>query len=73
MNARFPWHAHLSEERSLFLVGAGRDDQGKVYVAGDELVLPAGSAHDFVTISDGELVVAVRHHGVDFAARRPPA
>ncbi|MBK9031646.1 MAG: cupin domain-containing protein [Myxococcales bacterium] len=71
--ATFPWHAHLSEEHSLFLSGSGRDHAGHVYVPGDTLVLPAGSAHDFVTISATELVIAVRHAGVDFAARRPPA
>lgn len=69
--AAFPWHAHTSEETSLFLAGAGRDHAGALYVAGDELVLPAGSAHDFRTVSDEPLVIAVRHRGVDFAARRP--
>lgn len=69
--AAFPWHAHTSEEMSLFLAGAGRDHDGTLYVAGDELVLPAGSAHDFHTVSAEPLIIAVRHRGVDFAARRP--
>jgi putative transcriptional regulator len=69
--AAFPWHAHTSEETSLFLAGAGRDHLGALYVAGDELVLPAGSAHAFHTVGDVALILAVRHRGVDFAARRP--
>lgn len=69
--AAFPWHGHTSEETSLFLAGAGRDHTGTLYVAGDELALPAGSAHEFRTVSDEPLIVAVRHRGVDFAARRP--
>lgn len=69
--ARFPWHAHTSEEQSLFLAGIGRDHLGVLYHPGDVLVQPAGSAHDFETVSADDLIVCVRHTGVDFAARRP--
>lgn len=68
---RFPWHAHTSEEQSLFLAGVGRDHLGVLYHPGDVLVQPAGSAHEFETVSPDDLIVCVRHQGVDFAARRP--
>ena len=68
---RFPWHAHTSDEHSLFLAGIGRDHLGVLYHPGDVLVQPAGSAHDFETVSADDLIVCVRHQGVDFAARRP--
>jgi quercetin dioxygenase-like cupin family protein len=67
----FPWHSHSGEEHSLFLAGAGRDHNGRVYLPGDELILDVGTAHDFSTISDDELIIAVRYHGVDFTAQRP--
>jgi quercetin dioxygenase-like cupin family protein len=68
----FPWHAHHAEERTLFVAGVCRDHAGAVYRPGDELVLAAGSAHAFTSVGDTELVLGVRHRGVDFTAPRPP-
>ncbi|MEZ4402011.1 MAG: cupin domain-containing protein [Kofleriaceae bacterium] len=70
---RFPWHAHRGDEHTLFLAGVGRDQAGATYGAGDELTMAPGTAHDFVTISDDALVVAVRHRGVVFGAPPPAA
>lgn len=68
----FPWHAHHAEEHTLFVAGVCRDHAGAIYRPGDELVLAAGSAHAFTSVGDAELVLCVRHRGVDFTAPRPP-
>lgn len=67
----FPWHGHRDDEHSLFLAGRGRDHAGVVYQPGDTLVMAAGAGHAFTSIGDDELVLAVRHRGVDFTARPP--
>lgn len=67
----FPWHAHKGEEVTLFLAGVGRDHLGVIHTAGGELIQEVGSAHDFTSIGEGDLVFAVRYRGVDFAAKRP--
>jgi putative transcriptional regulator len=46
--SRFPWHTHLGDEHSLVLEGAMTEDNGRQFVAGDELVVVDGSQHDLV-------------------------
>ena len=67
----FPWHAHNGEELTLFMGGVARDHAGAVYQPGDELVQAIGSAHEFTSVGDDELIFAVRYRGVDFSAKRP--
>lgn len=68
---RFPWHAHEGEEESLFLAGVARDHAGVLHTPGSTLVQAAGSAHEFESIGDEDLIFAVRYRGVDFAAKKP--
>jgi quercetin dioxygenase-like cupin family protein len=58
--ARFPMHRHLGAERVLVLDGAYRDEQsGKLYLPGDSHVMPPGSSHSYVALSDRDLLFAV--------------
>jgi anti-sigma factor ChrR (cupin superfamily) len=41
----WPLHRHVGEERMLILAGGFRDDSGKDYGPGDELVMAPGSVH----------------------------
>lgn len=67
----FPWHAHQGEELTLFLAGTARDHDGVLYQPGDTLVQAPGTAHEFTSIGDTDMLFAVRYRGVDFAAKKP--
>lgn len=67
----FPYHAHVGEERTLILAGAALTSDGISVAAGDEVVGTPGTAHDFVTTSEEDLIYATRAFGVKFGIAKP--
>ncbi|MEZ4361531.1 MAG: hypothetical protein R3B48_15195 [Kofleriaceae bacterium] len=67
----FPYHAHIGEERTLILAGSARTSDGISIAEGDQLVGVPGTAHDFVTTSEEDLIYATRAFGVRFGIVRP--
>ncbi|HEU0028978.1 MAG TPA: cupin domain-containing protein, partial [Kofleriaceae bacterium] len=66
--ATFPPHKHRGEEVSLILTGQLRDDTGRVFGPGDELVQDEGSAHTITAIGDEECIFAARAmNGIEIA------
>lgn len=66
--ATFPQHRHLGEEVSVILSGSVRDDQGRVFRAGDELVQAQDSGHDLTAIGDEDCIFAARAmNGIEIA------
>jgi quercetin dioxygenase-like cupin family protein len=49
----FPHHSHMGEERVLMLEGAIRFTDGSEQHAGEELIMPPGSAHAFTVLPEG--------------------
>lgn len=60
---RFPWHTHNGEEHSLVLAGAITEHSGRVFRAGDELVVTPGSEHDLINTGDEDAIFAARATG----------
>jgi putative transcriptional regulator len=58
--ATFPWHAHRGEEVMVVLAGALRDDQGRRFGPGDELVMAEGSSHDLTAEGGSEVIYLAR-------------
>lgn len=67
---RFAWHRHQGREHALVLQGAADDTLAGRLDVGDEGVLEGGTEHDFVSVGDDDLILAVWVHGVDFDIRR---
>ncbi len=67
----FPWHQHDGEEHVLVLDGAADDASGRRLEVGDEVVMAAGSAHDFTALPGRPFVYAVRVFGVRFDVDKP--
>jgi putative transcriptional regulator len=61
----FPWHTHRGEEVSLLLEGTLRDNQGKVWHAGDEIISAEGSGHDLTAGDEGALYVSRAMNGIE--------
>lgn len=61
--SRFPWHTHNGEEHSLVLAGAITEHTGRVFRAGDELVVTPGSEHDLINTGDEDAIFAARATG----------
>jgi putative transcriptional regulator len=55
----WPMHRHLGEERMLILSGGFRDDAGRTWGPGDELVMTPGSMHALDIVGDRPCVSAV--------------
>lgn len=55
----FPWHTHRGEEINVILTGTVRDNTGRTYGPGDELVQPMGTQHD-LTAGDEEVIYVAR-------------
>ncbi len=66
----FPWHMHRGEEVSLLLLGTLRDNEGKVWQPGDEIVSPQGSEHDLTAGDEGAVYVARAMDGIEIAGQR---
>jgi hypothetical protein len=66
----FPWHMHRGEEVSVLLHGTLRDNAGKVWQAGDEIVQHQGSEHDLTAGDDGAVYVARAMDGIEIAGQR---
>jgi putative transcriptional regulator len=60
---RFPHHAHVGEETTLVLDGGFRDASGEEVWRGDEMIMPAGSDHDFVVLDGIDCIAAVLARG----------
>jgi hypothetical protein len=69
--AVFAYHEHLGEEITLVLAGEAVTTDGKHHVAGDEILMQAGTSHDFRAVGDTPLVVAVRAFGVRYGVVKP--
>lgn len=55
----FPAHQHQGDERILVLQGIARNDNNRVFAAGDMFNFHEGSSHSFRIISDENFVFAV--------------
>jgi anti-sigma factor ChrR (cupin superfamily) len=58
VGAHCPIHRHLGEERLLILEGGIVESDGTVFHAGDLVVKPAGSAHEFDVLGDEPCIAA---------------
>jgi putative transcriptional regulator len=56
---RFPWHRHLGDEQVLVLQGAIREEDGRVFRAGQLAAAPGGSGHAFTALPEVDLVYLV--------------
>src|SRR5262249_35203132 len=66
-NISFPRHRHLGEETSPLLSGSVLEQPtGRIFRAGDELVLPAASEHAFSSLGEGCLFAVAVEEGVTF-------
>lgn len=61
----FPHHRHLGSERALILQGALVEGDGRIFRAGEEARMNAGSEHSFAAGPDEALIFAVVVFGVD--------
>jgi len=62
--AVFPLHTHVREESAIILAGRVRDvTHDRVYSAGDEYVMDAGSSHQLACESNEACMFAVRASG----------
>jgi hypothetical protein len=66
---QFPYHRHLGPEINYILEGSMLGDDGQLYIPGEALILPQGSAHTF-SIPDSDTLVAVIHVGFEFVDGR---
>jgi len=63
----FPYHVHLGDEAVLILQGGLKNDDGRIYRAGDLIFDKANSAHQFEALPGEDLYYAVVvQNGVDF-------
>lgn len=63
----YPGHRHRGDEWSLVLAGRAEEDSGSVWLPGDLVHRPAGSAHGFRTLGDEPFVFAVAvHDGIEY-------
>jgi predicted ChrR family anti-sigma factor len=60
---RFPWHRHVGDERVLVLEGGFQDEDGRIYRAGEEAMMPGGSDHFFTALPDQDCVFAAQVTG----------
>lgn len=60
---RFPWHRHVGDERVLVLEGGFQDEDGRIYRAGEEALMAAGSDHFFTALPDEDCVFAAQVTG----------
>ena len=65
----FPWHTHRGEEVSVILAGTLRDDAGRLYHPGDELVQAVGSQHDISADAEEVIFVARAFGGIEVTQR----
>jgi hypothetical protein len=65
---QFPYHRHLGPEVNYILEGSMLGDDGQLYIPGEALILPQGTAHAF-SIPDSDALVAVIHVAFEFVDR----
>lgn len=63
---QFPYHRHQGHEVNYVLEGALRDGDGTLYLPGEAIVKPPGSAHEFAVTADADALIAVVQAGFDF-------
>jgi ChrR Cupin-like domain len=63
---RFPYHRHVGHEVNYVLEGAVRDGDGRLYVAGEAIVMEPGTAHEFSIPDDADALIAVVQAGFEF-------
>jgi mannose-6-phosphate isomerase-like protein (cupin superfamily) len=62
--SHFPMHRHVGDEHMFIFQGGLRDEANDVtLLPGDQLVMPAGSSHDFVILPGEDCLSAVLLHG----------
>jgi quercetin dioxygenase-like cupin family protein len=66
----FPWHMHRGEEVNVILSGVMRDQDGKVFRAGDELVQAQDTEHDLTAVDDEVIYVARALNGIEVRPRQ---
>jgi hypothetical protein len=62
----FPYHRHAGHEINYVLEGALRDDDGTLYLPGEAMVKPPGSAHECYVPNDADALIAVVQVGFEF-------
>jgi hypothetical protein len=62
----FPYHRHVGHEVNYVLEGAVRDGDGRLYVAGEAIVMEPGTAHEFSIPDDADALIAVIQAGFEF-------
>lgn len=63
---RFPLHRHVGAETVFVLEGSYRDQDGRVYAAGDRQEMEAGTEHRICIDAGGECIAATVLHGLEF-------
>lgn len=64
-NVPFPRHNHVGDEHTLMLEGGVVLDDGRKFVAGEELHLSAGTGHAFTVMPEGCLYALVLDGGIE--------
>lgn len=62
---QFPYHRHLGPEVNYILHGSMLADDGRLYIPGEALSMPTGSAHAF-SFPHADTMIAVIHLGFEF-------
>ena len=66
---KFPYHRHVGHEVNYVLEGAVRDGDGRLYVAGEAIVMEPGTTHEFSIPDDADALIAVVQAGFEFVAK----
>jgi anti-sigma factor ChrR (cupin superfamily) len=64
-NVQFPMHVHVGGEHTLMLEGGITLDDGRNFVAGEEMHLEAGTQHAFTVLPAGCFYALVIFQGID--------
>jgi putative transcriptional regulator len=66
---QFPYHRHAGAEINYVLAGALRDGDGTLYLPGEAIEKPTGSAHEFSVTPDRDALIAVVQSGFDIVPK----
>jgi hypothetical protein len=59
----FPLHRHRGDEVTILIAGTIREDDGRIFHAGDEIARAAGTEHTLTVIGDEPAIIIARAEG----------